>query len=152
MVRLSSFMRSDLVFLDVEARDKLDVFRRIVDGMAECKIINQPQAFLEEIIQRENQAPTCIGRGVALPHSRTIFVDRPIIAFARTRNAISFSQRPFEAVEFVFLMGTPKDDPNTYLRILGNLCKLLREKEFLSALRKAASADEIIELFAECHN
>ncbi|MFQ5630902.1 MAG: PTS sugar transporter subunit IIA [bacterium] len=145
-------MRSDLVFLDIEAQDKVDVFRKIIDGMAEVKVINHPHAFLKEIIQREDQSPTSIGRGIALPHTRTIFVEKPVIAFARTNDAISFSDRPLDSVEFVFLMGTPKNDPNTYLLILGNLCRLLREKDFRKALRAAGNAEEIIALFAARQN
>lgn len=147
MVDLSTFMRSDLVFLDIDAQDKIDVFRKIVDGMAESKIINHPNDFLAEIVKRENQSSTCIGRGIALPHTRTVFVERPIIAFARTQSAISYSNRPLDSVEFVFLMGTPKSDPNTYLIILGNLCRLLRKEDFRKALRAAANAEEIIGLF-----
>lgn len=147
-MELSDFMRSELVFLDVEARSKVDIFRKIVKGMARSKVINHPEAFLDEIIERENQAPTCIGRGIALPHTRTIFVNKPIIAFARTRGAVAFSNRPTDNVEFVFLMGTPKNDPNTYLRILGKLCKLLRDQKFRNSLRKAVEPNQILDLFS----
>lgn len=155
---ISEFMRDDLVFLDVEARDKNDVFQKIIDGMARSKVINQPAAFLDEILERESQAPTCIGRGVALPHTRTFFVERPVIAFARTRNRVSFSQRPTDQVEFIFLMGTPVGDPDTYLHILGNLCRLLRENKFRDALRAAKSSRDVLSLFnryydySPCHN
>ena len=152
MVNLSSYMRSDLVFLDIDAQDKVDIFRKIIDGMAERNVINHPGAFLDEIIQREEQAPTCIGRGIALPHTRTYFVEEPVIAFARTRKAVSFSDRALDAVEFVFLMGTPINDPDTYLHILGHLCALLRGRDFREALRGANSPEEIIAMFRSSEN
>ena len=146
---ISQFMRPDLIFLDVEGRDKYEIFREIIERMARSHVIEHPKAFLEEIIHRETQAPTCIGRRIALPHTRTIFVDRPVIAFARTRKPIAFSQHPDDYVEMIFLMGTPKEDPNTYLRILGNLCKLLRRQEIRQKLMKARKPSEIIEIISE---
>ncbi|RMD98561.1 MAG: PTS sugar transporter subunit IIA [Calditrichaeota bacterium] len=146
---ISQFMRPDLIFLDVRGQSKIDIFREIIEGMAKRHVIEHPKAFLEEIVQREAQAPTCIGRGVALPHTRTIFVDKPIIAFARTYRPISFGQQPEDSVEMIFLMGTPKEDPNTYLRILGNLCKLLRKKEIRELLMRASTPGEILQIISE---
>ena len=144
-------MRSDLVLLDIQANDKVEIFQKIVEAMTEGKVISKPGNFLEEILQREYVSPTSIGRGVALPHTRTYFVDKPVIAFARIEPAISFSDRPLDSVEFVFLMGTPKNDPNTYLRILKNLCTLLHEKTFLDKLRLAETPDKVISMFC-CSN
>ncbi len=146
---ISNFMRADLVFLDVDAHDKNQVFSHIVEGMVECHVIEEPDAFLGEILDRELQSPTCIGRGIALPHTRTIFVDQPVIAFARTKEAVSFSSKSKDAVKLVFLMGTPKNDPNTYLQILGNLCRLLREDAFRDELKEADSPGKILALFAK---
>ncbi len=146
---ISQFMRPDLVFLDVQGRNKYEIFEKIIEGMARCHVIEHPKAFLEEILQREEQAPTCIGRGVALPHTRTIFVDRPVIAFACTRQPVSFSPYPEDQVQLIFLMATPKEDPNTYLRILGNLCKLLRRKEVRAMLKAASTPAEVLDIISE---
>lgn len=146
---ISKFMRPDLIFLDIQGRSKQEIFQEIIEGMARAHVIEHPKAFLEEILQREEQAPTCIGRGVALPHTRTIFVDRPVIAFARTTSPVSFSPFPEDQVEMIFLMGTPKEDPNTYLRILGNLCKLLRRKEIRAMLLTAQSPAEVLDILSE---
>lgn len=152
MVNLSSFMRSDLVLLDIEAHDKVEIFRKIIDVMTDVKVIDHPVDFLDEIIQRENQASTCIGRGVALPHTRTYFVDKPVIAFARTQHAVSFSDRTLDSVEFIFLLGTPINDPDTYLLILRNLCTLLRNEHFRQNLRVAETPDDVIAMFRPSRN
>lgn len=147
-MNISKYMRPDLVFLDLNGRDKDDLFAKIVQGMAACHVLKQPAAFLDEILQRETQAPTAIGRGIALPHTRTLFVKKPVIAFARVRPPISFATHPEEKVELVFLMGTPKDDPNIYLQILGHLCKRLRKPNFRESLLEATSPAEILALLS----
>ena len=147
-MNLSEYMQKDLVFLNIEANTKKDLFERIVASMAQNKIIDHPGAFLDELMQREDKAPTCIGRGIALPHTRTQFVDRPIIAFARLNSPINFSQNPKDSVQLVFLMGTPAADPNTYLKILADLCTQLRDSKFRDKLLHARKRDQILQLLS----
>jgi len=148
-VDISCFMRTELVFLDIDAQSKMDAFQHIVNGMVQNEIIDDPAAFLAEIVDRENQSSTCIGRGIALPHTRTVFLDQPIIAFARARKHVNFSEKSTDSVRFIFLMGTPAGDPGTYLKILGNLCRRLRATGFRDSLETAVSAKEILGLFSD---
>lgn len=145
-VDLSQYMMENLVFLNIKDKTKEDVFKRIVDAMADSRLVEQPNEFLDEILKREHIAPTCIGRGVALPHTRTMFVESPIIAFARLEEPIAFSKNPKDAVQLIFLMGTPEADPNTYLKILAELCTLLRKREMRESLLKAESSMDILHI------
>ena len=148
-VRLSDYLPENLIFLDLQVNDKLEAFRRIVDNMAGLKVIDEPQTFLNEVVERESIEPTCIGRGVAFPHTRTQCVDKPVIAFARTSQSIPFTQQCSESVQLIFMMGTPKDEANLYLQILARLCRLLRRSEFRDRLLSATSPKEILQLFVE---
>ncbi len=147
-MNLAEYMKEELVFLNVKADNKTDLFKHIVDCMAEKKLIEKPAAFLDELIQRESKASTFIGRGIALPHTRTLCVNRPIIAFARLKFPISFSQNPNDTVQLVFLMGTPKGDPNTYLKILADLCTQLRNNEFRDELLQVGEQRQVLKLLS----
>jgi len=146
---LSDFLSEKLVVLDLEAKDKLDAFRTVVTRMANQNAITSPEIFLDEVIARENIEPTCIGRGIAFPHSRTLCVNRPVIAFARARKSIPFTGKESDKVQLIFVMGTPKDDSTTYLQILARLCRLLRQNRFRDRLLTAGSPQEILHLFDE---
>ena len=147
-MNFAEYMKKELVFLNVKADNKKDLFKQIVDCMAEKKLIDKPAAFLDELIQRESKASTFIGRGIALPHTRTLCVNHPIIAFARLNSPISFSQNPNDTVQLVFLMGTPKSDPNTYLKILADLCTQLRNNEFRDELLHAGEQQQVLQLLS----
>lgn len=148
-VQLADYLSENLIFLNLDASSKLEAFQAMVTNMAQQHAINQPQAFLQEVIARENLEPTCIGRGVAFPHTRTEFVDRPVIAFARTSRRIHFNSSTNEAVNLIFMLGTPKNEANEYLEILARLCRLLRRPGFRQRLLSAHSPKEILQLFYE---
>jgi PTS system fructose-specific IIC component len=138
-----------LVFLELEAEDKIEAFRTMVASMASHHAITSPEVFLDEVIAREAIESTCIGRGVAFPHTRTLCVTRPVIAFARASNGIPFTANDADEVQLIFVMGTPKDDSNTYLQILARLCRLLRQTHFRERLLAAPTPRDILNLFDE---
>jgi fructose-specific phosphotransferase system IIA component len=148
-MRLSDFLSEKLIVLDLAARDKREAFRTMVARMARHNAITRPEVFLDEVIARENIESTCIGRGVAFPHTRTTCVNRPVIAFGRTRHSIPFTAKEADQVQLIFVMGTPKDDSNTYLQILARLCRMLRQSRFRERLLSAATPQEVLDLFDE---
>jgi fructose-specific phosphotransferase system IIA component len=148
-MQLSDFLSEKLIVLELDAQDKTEAFRKMVARMARHKAITRPEVFLDEVIARENIEPTCIGRGVAFPHTRTSCVNRPVIAFGRPRQSISFTSKESDNVQLIFIMGTPKDDANTYLQILARLCRLLRQTRFRERLLTASTPKEVLSLFKE---
>jgi PTS system fructose-specific IIC component len=148
-MQLSDFLSEKLIVLELEAHDKVEAFRKMVARMARHHAITSPDVFFDEVMARENIEPTCIGRGVAFPHSRTLCVKRPVIAFGRARRSIPFTAQESDNVQLIFVMGTPKDDCNTYLQILARLCRLLRQTRFRERLLAAATPQEVLDLFDE---
>lgn len=148
-MRMAEFLSEDLIFLDLDAADKTSAFRAIVEGMARHRAIDDASAFLHELLDRESIEPTCIGRGIAFPHTRTDLVKRPVIAFARPLAPISFNDSAADDVSLIFVMGTPKAEANLYLNILARLCKMLRQPDFRAALISAQSRREVMRLIQE---
>ena len=148
-VRLSDYLSENLIILDLQAKNKVDAFRTMVSSLAANKMIADPITFLEEVMAREAIEPTSIGRGVALPHTRTRSVRQPVIVFARTSEGIPFTANHADPVQLIFMMGTPKDEANIYLQILARLCRLLRRNEFRDRLLTATTPQEILKLFSD---
>lgn len=135
------------MILDLDVENKIDAFKAMVSSMARQRVVNEPKIFLDEVIAREALEPTCIGRGIALPHTRTGCVERPIIVFARNQRGIPFTPTRTEEVQLIFMMGTPKEEANQYLQILARLCRLLRRNDFRDKLLAAPSPQDILQLF-----
>ena len=148
-MQLSDYLCENLIILDLEANNKFDALKSMVSNMARHRVIDEPKTFLEEVIARENLEPTCIGRGIALPHTRTVFVKEPVIVIARTARGIPFNGKQTDDVQLIFMMGTPKDEANLYLQILARLCRLLRRTEFRDKLLSASTPKEILQLFSD---
>jgi len=148
-MQLSDFLSEKLIVLELDAQDQAEALRVMVARMAKHHVITKPEVFLNEVMAREAIEPTCMGRGVAFPHARTLCVNRPVIAIGRARRGIPFTAKESDNVQLLFVMGTPKDDSITYLQILSRLCRLLRQTRFRERLLGAVTPGEVLDLFDE---
>jgi mannitol/fructose-specific phosphotransferase system IIA component (Ntr-type) len=85
--------------------------------------------------------------GIALPHARSEYVDSFVIAIGRVKDGVNFGSLDGEPVRLVFLMGTPKEKVQSYLKLLAHLTRLLKRESVRSLLFEAETPEEIIEIF-----
>lgn len=93
--------------------------------------------FYGELLARERLEPTYIGNGIALPHARTDHVRRTVMAVGRSNPGVFF-ETCNQTVRLIFVLGAPRSDPGNYLRLVGTLCRVLRDPAVCDALFRAS--------------
>ena len=79
---IRDLVRPELVFGDLDARTRDDALATLARSIAACSAGVDGEQLLETLRQRERQATTAFGDGVAIPHARLPGVERMIVAFA----------------------------------------------------------------------
>jgi PTS system nitrogen regulatory IIA component len=147
-MRISDYLDSLLIsFLEAETRDEaIDV---LIDLLDEEGKLPDKQAFRKAIFQREGIVSTGVGMGVAVPHAKMGDLKEFFIAIGiQQKKGIEWNALDKAPVRIVFMIGGPDDKQAEYLQILSMLTSAIRDVELRKKLLKAASADEIFELFA----
>lgn len=93
--------------------------------------------FYDELLARERLDSTYIGNGIALPHARTDHVRRTVMAVGRSDSGVFF-ETCNQTVRLMFVLGTPRSDPGNYLRLVGTLCRVLRDPAVCDVLFRAS--------------
>src|SRR5262249_5856208 len=106
--------------------------------------IDKPQAFLEQVLAREQTHPSVVENGVAFPHARTDLVDEIVIGVGRSRAGISFGENQQRA-HLVFVIGVPERLLSDYLVCLGTLARLVKNESTRSRLLNTQTPHEFIE-------
>jgi PTS system nitrogen regulatory IIA component len=146
-MRLANYMDRKLIFLDLPADSKEEAIRKIVGRMKENHAIQDEESVLEEIFSRESRGGTSLGNGVAIPHARVKTVDRIVMAMARLSSGVSFSAEDRQPVRIVFILITPLEKLNEYLKVLAGLAKFLKDRKLLKQLLAVDSGEAAWELF-----
>jgi PTS system nitrogen regulatory IIA component len=91
--------------------------------------------LLNLLRNREALGSTGIGSGVAIPHSRSLVVERLRVAFGRKPEGVDFAAVDGKPVRFVFLIvAPPLEVSNQYLPVLGRIAQFCRNGENLARL------------------
>jgi len=132
----------DVVLIDVPADSRPSVLRALHAALSAVPGVNDPARFLKDLQERARVASVCIAADVALPHARTVAVDRLVLGVARLAEPGVGFDAEHPAVRLVFMIGTPKLQVEGYLKLVSALSRLLRKEGVRAALMAAKTEAE----------
>ena len=143
-MKLSDFFQEGEVRLDLRSGSKDEVLTELV-GLLDLE--RKPREILLNLLRkREALGSTGIGHGVAIPHSRSLVVDRLQVAFGRKLAGIEFGSIDGHPVRYFFLIvAPPLEVSNQYLPVLGTVAQFCKNGENLERLAQVASRQELID-------
>ncbi|MCX7886374.1 MAG: PTS sugar transporter subunit IIA [Verrucomicrobiae bacterium] len=148
-VSLAELLKPEAINLNIQSRQKIAALREVASLLAHSKAINNFDAFFREILERERVSNTALGHHVAIPHARTDQCSEIVVAVGRNLNGVDFESRENGDVQLIFLIGTPKQMVTEYLRVVGNLARLLRRDDIREQLLQAPDPATFIRIIAE---
>jgi mannitol/fructose-specific phosphotransferase system IIA component (Ntr-type) len=144
-MRLKDFFSPDAVSLDLQGESKDDVLSELISLL---RLDDKSGSMLFKMLKRrENLGSTGIGRGIAIPHCRSLVVNRLRVAFGRKPAGLDFKAIDEKPVyNFFLIVAPPLEVSNQYLPVLGKIAQLAKEPEIPERLAKLRSAEEFMEL------
>jgi fructose-specific phosphotransferase system IIA component len=146
-VKLSELFNEQNIFLDVAPGPKKDLLERILKYLDARHLIADFDHVLRDVIEREKVMSTGIGSGVAIPHAYTDGVEQLVAGFFRTSGGVDFAALDGEAVNLFFIILGPKASRRDHIKILAKISRLLNHENFREELRKAASVEDVLNVF-----
>ncbi len=136
---------------NIDAADKEDAIRQLVTALAVAKAVPKAKtdAVLREVVERERQASTGIGRGVGIPHARSAHVKQIVLAIGRIPRGVEFGSVDGERVKLVLLLISPKEDNAAHLAAMKSIVTIARDPYQRQRLISCASAESFLDLLAE---
>lgn len=130
------------------ARLKDEVVDELTDLFMATGQIRNRSKFHHDLVSRERKASTAIGKGLALPHVRSMQPRQFCMIFARSRDGVEYASPDGEPVHLIFGMAAPSYDErmsNEYLQIYKWIARCFKEEDWLpAALLQAEDEHEII--------
>ncbi len=119
----------------------IDAVARLLQGHPD---VTDYAGLYDDLLAREQLDTTCLGNEVAIPHARTRHVRRIVMAVGRSGPGVWF-ENSRQTVRLMFVLATPQANPGDYLRLVGLLCRLLKEPANRAALLQAPSPEAFAE-------
>jgi PTS system nitrogen regulatory IIA component len=152
MPKLSRLIDAGHVALDLAASDVKELLYRLVQQLVVQDHLSEAtgERLADALVRRELLGGTGIGNGVAVPHAYVGGVPQPAMLLARLHTPIAYGD-PVDGkpVDLVILLTGPESIRPQHARVLARIVRLMRDEQWLAALRRAKSAEEVIQTIRE---
>lgn len=126
------FLVPESILPNLHAPTRDLAIRTMVGSLAEAGAIPDAdqESIGDAIIRREQLGSTAIGRGIAIPHTKHMAVDRVVATMAFSREGIEFNSVDGQPVHLAFLLVSPPNSTSEHLRALEAVSSCLADRQY----------------------
>ena len=147
-MRLRDFLSDDAIDLALKASTKDDALQEVIHLLQLDEA--STSALCRMVRRREHLGSTGVGRGIAIPHCRSLAVDSLRLAFGRATGGLEFQAIDAQPVRFLFLIvAPPVEVSNQYLPVLGKIAQFAKEEDVPARLTAIRTPGELFALLEE---
>ncbi len=147
-MELRQFFTEDAIDLSLQGTTKDEILKELI---ALLKLDEKSEGMLYKMLKRrENLGSTGIGRGIAIPHCRSLVVSKLRVAFGRKAEGVDFRAIDEKPVNFFFLIvAPPLEVSNQYLPVLGKIAQFSKEADVPERLLSLTEPQQFLALLEE---
>ena len=135
---------------ELRLRRKPSVLQELVAHASRAAVVREPAVLYETLVLRERLFGTGLGKGIAVPHARSIAVTTPRIVIARSRKGVAWDAADGQPVHLVLLVLTPAEmGEETHLDLVARAATVGRLQRNRTRLLEAAAFEAVATVFAE---
>ena len=147
-MELRQFFTEDAIKLELDGNTKDEILKELIGLL---KLDEKSEGMLYKMLKRrENLGSTGIGRGIDIPHCRSLVVSKLRVAFGRKSGGTDFKAIDEKPVHFFFLIvAPPLEVSNQYLPVLGKIAQFSKEPDVPQRLFGLREPPEFLALLEE---
>jgi mannitol/fructose-specific phosphotransferase system IIA component (Ntr-type) len=147
-MNLKEFFSPDAINLALRGSTKDEILAEMVGLL---RVDERSSGTLLRILQRrENLGSTGVGRGIAIPHGRSLVVSRLRLAFGHQREGVEYQAIDGRPVfSFFLIVAPPLEISNQYLPVLGKIAQFAGRPDVPERLGVLQSPADFFRLLEE---
>ncbi|MGT2906601.1 PTS sugar transporter subunit IIA [Streptococcus dentiloxodontae] len=149
-MEIKDVIDKNLVVTHLNCKTKDEVFRKLSEVLLANHYISDVKDFIEDIYKRESEGSTGIGNYIAIPHSKSQFVNKIGVVIGINRLEIPWESLDGKGVKIVilFAVGSDTKGAQKHLKLLSLFARKLGNDEVVEKLLAAQSVDDVVNAFA----
>lgn len=150
-MKFSDIICFKAIIPELKAKDRDGVIAELVSALDKAGRLGKGnrEKLIKAVIDRENEASTGMGKGIAVPHVKHPAVKDVVAVIGQSGAGIDFFALDKQPVYSVVLLISPADEPDKHLQAMENVFKHLQQVKFRKFLRQAQNVEQIVDLLKE---
>src|SRR5215213_5708254 len=147
-MHLNEFYSPDAISVDLKGSSKDEILAELV-GLLRLDE-RSTDTLLRMLQRRETLGSTGVGRGIAIPHCRSLVVTRLRLAYGHHVAGVDYQAIDTLSVhDFFLIVAPPLEVSNQYLPVLGKIAQFAKDADIPDRLARLRSADDFLRLLGE---
>ena len=131
------------------ATSKEAALAELVASAGTSENVEDADALLHAVQEREGLLSTGIGLGIAIPHARIAAVREFVVAVGLHAAGLEFGSIDGKPVHIVVLIAGPQDAKKPYLELLAQISKRLKMEDVRARIVETEDKEEVVRLLTE---
>ena len=147
-VQFASLFKPSYIVCHTQKTDRDSILLELLTQLAYQAGIGNVDAAFNEVRQRENEVPTIVGPGIAMPHARLSNVDKIIVGITTIENGIVYApEQSNNIVKLIILTLAPRTAPGLYLQAISSVAKICQAPTTAETVAKFDTQEKIWSFF-----
>jgi mannitol/fructose-specific phosphotransferase system IIA component (Ntr-type) len=147
-MHLRDFFTPGAIDFNLQATDKDSVLVELVRLLGVDQ--RAGEALMRVLQRRESLGSTGMGRGIAIPHCRSLVANRLRLAYGYSKQGVEYQALDGRPVHHFFLIvAPPLEISNQYLPVLGRIAQFAKEPDVPDRLAALTGPDEFFRLLED---
>ncbi|MEZ9709862.1 PTS 2-O-a-mannosyl-D-glycerate transporter subunit IIABC [Vibrio breoganii] len=149
-MNLTSLTSSSLITLQTTFTSRNEAIEALAEQLNQQGKLHSKDEYLKAVFAREEQGPTALGEGLAVPHGKTDAVKEAAFAVATLKEDLKWKGLDEdEDVNLIFLIAIPNAEAgSTHMHLLTELTTTLVDDEVREAVINATNVKQIMALLS----
>ena len=150
-MEFADFVCFEAIIPELRAEDRDGAIAELVSALDKAGRLGKGncEKIIKAVIERENEASTGMGKGIAVPHVKHHAVKDVVAAIGRSGVGIDFPALDKQPVYSVILLISPTDNPDKHLQTMEYVFKHLQKEKFRKFFRQSQTAQQLEALLRE---
>lgn len=146
---IAELLKPEAVRVGLPGTDKAGVIDAATELLGTYDAVTDLAQVRADVLAREAQMSTGVGKGLALPHARSAAVRDTVAAFAVTEEPVEFGSIDGKPVRLVFVLVGPEGERSRHIKLLSRVSRLMNRDDFRAQLLEARTPEEVLDQFRQ---
>ena len=143
-MNLKKLLNRDNILLELKSEEKVEIIEELVDLLVKAGKVQNKQAALQVVLEREKKMSTGLEQGIAVPHGKTDSVKELVVALALKMEGVDFASIDDRPSRIFIMTISPASHSGPHIQFLAEISRLLNHEDIRNEILKSESPDQVI--------
>jgi PTS system nitrogen regulatory IIA component len=148
-MNLKTVIATDTIDLHLKGSSKKEIINELLDILVRTGKIQDREAALSAVLEREEKMSTGMKHGIAIPHGKCASIQDLVACIGVSEKPVDFDSLDHEPCRIFIMTLSPVEKTGPHLQFLAEISLLFKSAEKRIEITNAKTPEEVLKILSE---